>query len=95
MTLMDEINALRKDLDEVRRKQSKAEPGERAADAEAAPQADAGGIEQPEGLDALLGAVNAAVEDFSEEIEKYPRIAAITTLAVGLALGYAIGRQVR
>lgn len=94
MTLMDEINALRKDLDEVRRKQSKAEPGERAADAEAAPQADAG-IEQPEGLDALLGAVNAAVEDFSEEIEKYPRIAAITTLAVGLALGYAIGRQVR
>lgn len=94
MTLKDEINALRNDLEDLRRQQSKAQKKEKTTEAEAAPQAEAG-AEQVEGLDALLGAVNAAVEDFSEEIEKYPRIAAITSLAVGLALGYVIGRQVR
>ncbi len=55
----------------------------------------------PQNLDAekgVLGSVllvNDTIDDFGHEIEKYPRIASATALAVGLALGYFIGRQVR
>lgn len=89
MTLMDEINALRGDLEALQKKRAaKAETGEPEAPAE-------GEANDAAGIEALMHAVNETIDDFGHEIEKYPRIASATALAVGLALGYFLGRQVR
>ena len=88
MTLMDEVNALRKELENVQRKQSKKA-------AEAAAPAEAGDAEREEGFAALLHAVEGVIDDFGQEVDKFPRITALTALTVGLAFGFVIGRHSR
>ena len=39
--------------------------------------------------------VNALLDDFSEELDRYPKLTALAALGVGVALGVIIGRQFR
>jgi len=39
--------------------------------------------------------VNETLDEFADELDKYPRLTALAALGVGLAAGVVIGRQFR
>lgn len=93
MSLKDEITQLRAEFDahvtsQAGRARKVAEPAQDTAEAAAA----AADSAQLEGLMETIG---AALDDMSDEIEKFPKLTALAALGVGLALGVVIGRQLR
>ena len=87
MSLKDEIAALREEID--RRLRAKAEtPVSTPADSR-------NSKEGNEGIDAILASARSAVDELGHDIDKFPRLSAITAFGVGLTLGIALGRQAR
>lgn len=82
MTLQSEIAALKALLDERARA---AKAGADAAAARPASEEEATG-----GVDALLAAVGETVEEFGQDIDRFPRLAALAAFAVGLSLGMVL-----
>lgn len=87
MSLKEEIAALREEID--RRSPVRAEsPAATPADNQ-------NGSEDSGGVDAILASAKMAVDELGHDIDKFPRLSAITAFGVGLTLGIALGRQVR
>lgn len=91
MSLKDEITQLRAEFDahvtsQAERARKVAEPAQDTAEAAAADSAQ---------LEGLMETIGAALDDMSDEIEKFPKLTALAALGVGLALGVVIGRQLR
>lgn len=91
MSIRDEIAALRAQIEA--RARATAPAGEPFPGL--APQ----GNGQPESgapeVETLLEEVNALLDDFSDELDKYPKLTALAALGVGVALGVIISRQFR
>ena len=83
MRLSEEIAALRKELADRSNQQStpsaKAEEGA-AADV---------------GVQAVLASVGEIVDELGGNVDKFPRLSVIAAFGLGLALGAALGRQLR
>ncbi|PPB80974.1 hypothetical protein LV82_01707 [Albidovulum inexpectatum] len=92
MTLKSEIEALQA---EIRARASRARPpGVKAApDHNTAPPDEA--PHDAETIDGFLKLVGETLDEFGEEIDRYPRLAAMAALGVGLALGLLVGRATR
>ena len=87
MSLKDEIAALREEIE--RKLRANAEPAVR-------PPADSSNsADGNEGIDAILASARSAVDELGHDIDKFPRLSAITAFGVGLTLGIALGRQAR
>ncbi|RBP90985.1 hypothetical protein DFO80_108109 [Rhodobacter sp. 140A] len=91
MSLKDEITQLRAEFDahvtsQAGRARKVAEPVQDTAEAAATDSAQ---------LEGLMETIGAALDDMSDEIEKFPKLTALAALGVGLALGVVIGRQLR
>jgi hypothetical protein len=87
MSLKDEIAALREEID----RRLRAEPEAPIS----APADGRNGAEGNEGIDAILASARSAVDELGHDIDKFPRLSAITAFGVGLTLGIALGRQAR
>lgn len=87
MSLKDEIAALREEID----RRSRARPEAPAMN----PADNQNGTEDSGGIDAILASAKMAVDELGHDIDKFPRLSAITAFGVGLTLGIALGRQVR
>lgn len=46
-------------------------------------------------IDEVLKLVGETLDEFGDEIDRYPRLSALTALGVGLALGLLLGRATR
>ncbi len=90
MTLMSEIAALREEIDKKVRSRSQTETR-----SETSTTIDERDDARQRGVDALLAAASATVEELGQDVDKFPRVSTITAFAVGLAIGVALGRQVR
>ncbi|MGA0565166.1 hypothetical protein ACO2RV_22195 [Ancylobacter sp. VNQ12] len=93
MSLMSEIQALRT---EIRAHTSK--PSTTAENAGAEParsEPSAGPPGQANDVDIVLKAVNDTLDEFADELDRFPRLTALAALGVGLAAGVVIGRQLR
>ena len=92
MSLTSEIHALRAQLDAETRNapaaDKEARPSEPQAPApdETATQSDA---------ETFLAMINETLDDFAQELDKYPRLTALAALGIGLAVGVVIGRHSR
>ena len=98
MSLRDEISALRVEI-AARPHRTRAEAtGLAEATGPSNSSSSAHGQHSPDGrLDAeeLLKFMNETLNEFSEELDKFPRLTALAALGVGLAVGVIIGRQLR
>ncbi len=90
MRLMNEIQALRAEIDARARSAQQ----ERTASSPATPSV-AEGADTQAGLESFVKTVDETLAEFSEDIGKYPQLAALAALGVGLAVGVVIGRQLR
>lgn len=90
MTLMSEIATLREEIDKKVRSrpetETRSEPSTTIDERDDARQ---------RGVDALLAAASATVEELGQDVDKFPPVSTITAFAVGLAIGVALGRQVQ
>lgn len=92
MSLRDEISALRAEI-AARPRGARAEatgPNNSSSSAHGQQSLD-------DRLDAekLLSFMNETLDEFSEELDKFPRLTGLAALGVGLAVGVMIGRQLR
>lgn len=87
MSLKDEIAALREEIDG--RLRAKTEPPM------SAPADSRNSAEGNEGIDAILASARSAIDELGHDIDKFPRLSAMTAFGVGLTLGIALGRQTR
>ncbi len=90
MSLQDEITRLRAEIE--RKRVSRQSHDNSAQPIEETTRE--GENEQAE-VEAFFAAVNATLEEFAGEIDKYPRLTAISAFGVGLAIGLVIGRRTR
>ncbi len=88
-SIRDEIATLRAQI------AAQTRPG--PAEDNIAAQPPAGDEPQQDSYDAetLLDTANALLDDFADELDRYPKLTAIAALGVGLGLGIFIGRQLR
>jgi hypothetical protein len=93
MSLKDEIAALRAEIDGRARRPPVDEKGSSSSSVPDQPQA--GRPSDRYDVETLLSLMNDTVDEFAEELDKYPRLTALAALGAGLALGILIGRQVR
>lgn len=92
MSLRDEISALRAEI-AARPHRARAEA---TGPSNSSPSAH--GLQSPDdrlGTEELLKFMNETLDEFSEELDKFPRLTALAALGVGLAVGIIIGRQLR
>lgn len=90
MTLMSEITALRAAIE----KNARSAP-ENEAQSTPSSETPNRGEDKQNGIDALLEAVGATVEEFGQDVDKFPRLTALAAFGVGLSLGLALGSKVR
>lgn len=90
MNLQDEITRLRAEIESKRVYRKSRDNSAQSLD-EPVPKSE---TEQAE-VEAFFAAVNATLEEFAGEIDKYPRLTAISAFGVGLAIGLVIGRRTR
>jgi hypothetical protein len=83
VALKDEIAALRKEFSERPRVRPQPPP---AADQHS---------ESDGGIEAILTSVSEVVDELGQDVDKFPRLSAIAAFGLGLALGAALGRQIR
>lgn len=93
MSLKDEIAALRAEIDVRARRPPVDEEGSSSSPVPDQPQA--GRASDRYEVETLLSLMNDTLDEFAEELDKYPRLTALAALGVGLALGIVIGRQLR
>lgn len=93
MSLMSEIQSLRAQIDTYARKTSTENAGVEKQPASPPPSPDIphDGLD----VDAFLKAVNETLDEFADELDKFPRLTALAALGLGLAAGVVIGRQLR
>ena len=89
MTLKDEIAALRDEIDKKMRGPAD-EPGAKRSIDSLQPE-----TAELNGVDRLIALAKDTVEELGNDVDKFPRVTAMTTFGVGLALGFALGRQTR
>ena len=93
MSLKSEIAALRAELDArahgTATEQRSPSPSPRVEEQQA------GGTHDPHDVETLLKMLNDTLDEFAEELDKYPRLTALSVLCVGLVLGVVIGRRLR
>ena len=46
-------------------------------------------------VEACLKSVNDTLDEFADELDRFPRLTAVVALGVGVAVGVVIGRQLR
>lgn len=93
MSLMNEIQALRAQINANARDRSTAD-AKAAAEAPQEQTASSAPDDQPD-VETLLTMVDETLDEFSQELDKYPRLTALAALGIGLAVGIVIGRQRR
>ena len=93
MSLMSEIQSLRAQIDARARKASVENTGAEKQPASPRPSPDVprDGLD----VDAFLKAVNETLDEFADELDRFPRLTALAALGLGLAAGVVIGRQLR
>jgi hypothetical protein len=84
MSLKEEIAALREEI--AQRSRAKTEASRPGATGENG---------ERHGLDAILASAASLVEELGQDVDKFPRLSAMTAFGVGLALGVVLGRQGR
>jgi hypothetical protein len=93
VSLKSEIAALRAEID-ARARGTAAELGSSTSSPRVEEQR-AGNKHDLHDVDALLKMLNDTLDEFAEELDKYPRLTALTALGVGLALGVVLSRRLR
>ncbi|ADZ68708.1 hypothetical protein [Polymorphum gilvum] len=93
MSLMSEIQALRDEFQALARRAPSVNGNEDPAAASQEPLAER--VSEPHDVETLLKEVNATLDEFAEELDRFPRLTALAALGVGLAAGVVIGRQLR
>lgn len=93
MSLMSEIQVLRAQIDAHSRKApaTGASAEQQPASRHPSPDSSHDGLD----IDAFLKAVNETLDEFADELDRFPRLTALAALGVGLAAGVVIGRQLR
>jgi hypothetical protein len=89
MSLKDEIAALRDEID--KRAGSRLSDGTNSDRKVGGSEPDIAEL----GVDRLVALAKDTVEELGNDVDKFPRVAAITTFGAGFALGFALGRQTR
>jgi GTP1/Obg family GTP-binding protein len=89
MTLMNEITALREEIDKHARAPREAEAHSQPGEGEEI------GAAKGSGIETLLAAARATVEELEDDIEKFPQLSALAAFGIGLALGIVVGRHLR
>lgn len=93
MSLKDEIAALREAFNT---RDQKTMGGEEGLGSQ--PSSDGQGpatAPEPSDIEALLEAMNSALDELSVELDRFPKLTALAAFGFGLALGVLIGRQSR
>lgn len=95
-SLRSEIASLRAEMDDWARQAPVQERQERKS----GPSLDlderqASGTHERNDVEKLLEVMNTTLDEFSDDLDKHPRLTALAALGVGLALGVLIGRQSR
>ena len=52
-------------------------------------------VGQTMGIDRLIAIARDTVDELGNDVDKFPRLTALTSFGVGLTLGFALGRQTR
>jgi len=93
MSLMSEIQSLRAQLDAHARRESagNADAERQPASPPPSPDIPHDGID----VDTFLKAVIDTLDEFADELDRFPRLTALAALGLGLAAGVVIGRQFR
>ncbi|WP_456388282.1 hypothetical protein [Profundibacter sp.] len=101
MTLKSEIEALRAEIRDQARgaptaaTDATAEPATESGTKPSADEAPAKPRDLSEDIDAFLKTLNETLDEFAEELDRYPRLTALAALGIGLAAGVVIGRTSR
>ncbi|MBB4015078.1 hypothetical protein GGR16_000084 [Chelatococcus caeni] len=95
MSLMSEIQALREESQALARKASSVNEDEGPAVSSAAQEPPADRVSEPHDVETLLKEINGTLDEFADELDRFPRLTALAALGVGLAAGIVIGRQLR
>ncbi|SEP93781.1 hypothetical protein [Thalassovita taeanensis] len=86
MSLMSEIMALQAEIEASARK---------TPTAKAAPEPDLENAEEMPELETFMKTMHETMDEFSEDIARYPQLTALAALGIGFAAGIIIGRQFR
>ncbi|WP_454858845.1 hypothetical protein [Rhizobium binxianense] len=95
MSLIKEIHDLKAQIEAHARR---AEPGDGFENKAATSTPDEGSSDRPSEahqLETFLKTVNETLDEFADELDKFPRLTALAALGIGLATGVVIGRQLR
>ncbi|WP_142627688.1 hypothetical protein [Rhizobium sp. P007] len=95
MILMSEIQSLRAEIEARARKAQPADENEGAASSAVAGEPPAGRAAEPHDVETFLRLANETLDEFAEELDRFPRLTALAALGIGLAAGVVIGRQLR
>ena len=95
MTLKSEIEALRAEIRDQAREAPTAATGTAAEPTVDEAPAPAGPAAQDESIDTFLKTLNETLDEFAEELDRYPRLTALAALGIGLTAGVFIGRKSR
>lgn len=91
MTLMGEIQALRAEIEAHGRRI----PSQDGNDGAATDEPSQTVAHDLHGTEAFLKEVSETLDEFADELDRFPRLTALVALGVGLAVGVVIGRQRR
>ncbi|WP_371349288.1 hypothetical protein [Ancylobacter sp. IITR112] len=93
MSLKSEILALRAEL---RAQANNTAPASESADTgHSSDKPSVGAADAGTDIDTFLKAVNETLDEFADELDRFPRLTALAALGLGLAAGIVIGRQLR
>ncbi|WP_454685439.1 hypothetical protein [Ancylobacter moscoviensis] len=93
MSLKSEIQALRAEL---RAQANRTAPASESPDLDhSSDKPSAGAVDAGTDIDTFLKAVNETLDEFADELDRFPRLTALAALGLGLAAGIVIGRQLR
>ncbi|MDH1440512.1 hypothetical protein N5O88_09450 [Pseudomonas sp. GD03721] len=98
MSLKDEIQALGEQIAAQVGQGSKPQDQAPPQAPEAAPADAARGHatgSPPNEIDAFLQAAHDTLDEFGDELDRYPRLTALAALGIGLAAGVIIGHRIR
>lgn len=92
MSLMSEIQTLRAQID-AHANASAANAGikQKTAPQHAPPDSPHDGTD----IEAFLKVLNETLDEFADDLDRFPRLTALAAIGVGLAAGVVIGRQLR
>ena len=93
MSLKTEIAALRAEIDARARRITADEKN--SSSSPVSNETPAASSRDPHDVESFLKMMNDTLDEFGEELDKYPRLSALAALGVGLSLGIVVGRQLR